>query len=185
MSDVPIRAHDKARKVLCPDCGALLSARGLQGHRRLSHGVAADRPNREEPSSLVRKQQAEQAFDYLPQLVRAFDELLGLLRRLETRLDRLEQAQPALHSQPRLQRPSDALAVEQSLRSVLDEIARVESKSRTAGIDRSATDKTAEELALEETHFLELGKLRRRQASLLFRLRELQGEDYSDEALCS
>jgi hypothetical protein len=185
MSEAPIRAASNSRKVLCPECGALFSARGLQGHRRLSHGVAVGRAEGEEPSSLVRTKQAQETFDYLPQFVRAFDELLGLLRRLETRLERLEQARPDLLTAVRLQQASDAKAVEQSLRSVLDEIARIESRSRELCVGPGPNEKSSEALELEKTHFLELGKLRRRQASLLFRLRELQGEDYSDEALCS
>jgi hypothetical protein len=185
MSEAPIRATENARKVLCPDCGSLFSARGLQGHRRLSHGVGVDRSTHDEPTSLVRKKQAEQALDYLPQLVHAFDELLGLLRRLDSRLDRLEKTRPELLSPVRAQASNDVLSVEQSLRGLLDEIHRVESQSRELGSDRSPDEKSAEEAELEKTTYLELGKLRRRQAALLFRLREMQGEDCSDEALCS
>jgi hypothetical protein len=192
MSDPSIRASQIARKVLCPDCGALLSARGLQGHRRLSHGIAADRaadrlPERAsdtEPGSLVRRKEPESSVEFLPQLVRSFDELLALLRRLESRLENLENSSAERAAIAR-QRQSDARVVEESLHSVLNEISRVQNQWRAVGAARGVAPKSDADTALEETTFVELGKLRRRQASLLFRLRELEGEDRSDEALCS
>jgi len=173
-----------ANRVACPECGESFSSRGLPGHRRMRHGTFIARTPSTEPSSVLPAEKARQGVEYLPELVRAFDELLALLKKLEVHLVRLDEARERVFLNPPPCNETLARSLEHSLGDLLTEIARVEADARQRTSSWSGTTPNAEQKALEETTFCEIGKLRRQQAHLLFRLRELRGQDASD-ALCS
>jgi hypothetical protein len=177
------KTQDAAR-VTCPECGETFSSRGLPGHRRMRHGTVVARAKAYEPPALLPSQQPVETIEFLPQLVRAFDELLVLLRKLETHLTRHDEAREraAMHAVP----GGDTVArsLEQSLGNILAEISRIEANARERSTAWGGSPPSPEARELEETTYTEIGKLRRKQAHLLFRLRELRGQDASD-ALCS
>ena len=173
-----------ANRVACPECGECFSSRGLPGHRRMRHGTFISRTPAAEPSSVLPAEKNVQGVEYLPQLVRAFDELLALLKKLEVHLVRLDEARERVFLNPPPCNETLARSLEHSLGDLLAEIARVEADARERTSSRGATPISAEQRKLDETTYTEIGKLRRQQAHLLFRLRELRGQDASD-ALCS
>jgi hypothetical protein len=177
------KTQDAAR-VTCPECGESFSSRGLPGHRRMRHGTVVSRARVYEPAALLPSHQATEAVEFLPQLVRAFDELLVLLRKLETHLTRHDEARERVSQHSVSGGDAVARSIEQSLGNILAEIARVEANARERSTSWGGPPSSAEQRELEETTYTEIGKLRRKQAHLLFRLRELRGQDASD-ALCS
>jgi hypothetical protein len=66
----------------------------------------------------------------------------------------------------------------------LGEIARVKEETDRQLAAWGGRAATEEQKTLEQTSFHTLGSLRRRQASLLFRMQEARGEDAIDNALC-
>ena len=174
----------EANRVACPECGETFSSRGLPGHRRMRHGTFIVRTPAAEPSSVLPADKTQQGIEYLPQLVRAFDELLGLLKKLEVHLVRLDEARERVFLNPPPCNETLARSLEHSLGDILAEIARVEADARKRTSNWGGSPLNAEQKQLEETTYCEIGKLRRQQAHLLFRLRELRGQDASD-ALCS
>jgi hypothetical protein len=186
MTDGLNREITHAPQVACPECGILFSARGLAPHRRMRHGTIAVRTTTIDPAPALPSEKVMQTIDFLPQLVRAFDEMLALLRRLEghvVELERVRQRELANGASSN-NGEAAARALEQSLHDVLIRIARVEEDARkhTTGGATNAPEE-AQKL-LEETTHRQLGKLRKQQARLVFQLRELRGEECGD-ALCS
>jgi hypothetical protein len=174
----------EASRVTCPECGDSFSSRGLPGHRRMRHGTFITRAGGNEPGAVLPAEKTLQGVEYLPQLVRAFDELLVLLKKLEVHLVRLDEARERVFLNPPPCSETLARSLEHSLGDILAEIARVEAGARERTSALGDTPQSAEQKQLEETTYTEIGKLRRQQAHLLFRLRELRGQDASD-ALCS
>jgi hypothetical protein len=150
----------------------------------MRHGTLVVRTAAPEPNAALPAERRVQGIEYLPQLVNALDEMLSLLKKLEAHLVKLDEARErAILSQP----PGGetlARSLEHSLGDILTEIARVEADARRRSSARGEDPPSQEQKALEETTHTEIGKLRRKQAHLLFRLRELRGQDASD-ALCS
>jgi|SoiMethySBSTD1v2_1073268.scaffolds.fasta_scaffold220869_3 hypothetical protein len=177
MSDAPmIPDRQPLRQVACPECGELFAPRGMASHRRMRHGVAPAAVN-ELGATLAR--------------------IAEVLERLETRLDARSAPEPAA---PKVQgepgEPPPALpsrpatrgvelrVLEHGLREVMEEIAKVKSETERQIVAWGGHAETDEQRALEETSYRRLGNLRRRQASLLFRLQEARGEDAVDNLLC-
>jgi hypothetical protein len=152
----------------------------------MRHGLIAVRTTIE-PAPALPSEKVMQTIDFLPQLVRAFDEMLALLRRLEGHVVELERVRQreVLNSANSNSGEAAARALEQALHDVLSRIARIEADARehTRGGATNATEDTQK--LLDETTHRQLGKLRKQQAKLVFQLRELRGEECGDEALCS
>jgi hypothetical protein len=177
MSDAPIIPERPPQQVPCPECGVGFSPRGIAAHRRMRHGVASVAAN-ELGTTLTRIAEA--------------------LERLEARLG--PASPPPVAPDPRSDKeaidPPPALPsslgaratelriLERSLREVLNEIARVKSDTERQIAEWGGRVPTDERRALEQTSYQRLGTLRRRQASLLFRLQEARGEDAIDNSLC-
>ena len=170
MTDEPILPERHKRLVECPECGEGFSPRGIASHRRLRHGVAAA-PAGEIGVTLTR--------------------IANVLERLDAKLagepssavGSATEPPPALPAMAQ-SRTLEMRILERTLREVLGEIARVkeETERQIAAWGGSAT--TEEQRILRQTSFLQLGTLRRRQASLLFRLQETRGDDATDNLLC-
>lgn len=123
--------------------------------------------------------------------------LADVLERLESRLDSPEttgqgsggrngthlEPPPALPSTLG-SRASDLRVLERGLREVLTEISRVKVETERQMAELESRASPEEQKALEQTSYMMLGNLRRRQASLLFRLQEARGEDAVDNSLC-
>ena len=177
MPDEPISPERGPQQVECPECGGSFSPRGIASHRRMRHGVAPVAAN-ELGATLLR--------------------IAEVLERLETRLEpdgssNGAEAPPSdakpIDPPPAL--PSSAGArttelgvLERGLREVMGEIARVKSETEQQIAAWAGRTPTEEQRAVEQTSYQVLGTLRRRQASLLFRLMEARGEDAVDNSLC-
>jgi hypothetical protein len=188
MTDGLNRAITHALQVACPECGVLFSARGLAPHRRMRHGTIAVRTTTIEPAPALPSEKVMQTIDFLPQLVRAFDEMLALLRRLEghvVELERVRQRELANGASSNSNGEAAARALEQALNDVLTRIARIEADARKNTMGGAPNAPEEAQKQLEETTHRQLGKLRKQQARLVFQLRELRGEECGDEALCS
>lgn len=177
MSDAPIIPERPPHQVECPECGGIFSPRGISAHRRMRHGVAPAAAN-ELSATLAR--------------------LTEVLERLESRLDpgstRSEaegsrsdtetiDPPPALPSSLGA-RATELRVLERGLREVLTEIARVKTETERQIAAWGGEAPSDEQKSLEQTSYQRLGSLRRRQASLLFRLQEARGEDAIDNSLC-
>jgi hypothetical protein len=124
--------------------------------------------------------------------------LANVLERLESRLDGAEapayasngrHGESAIEPPPALPstlgtRASDLRVLERGLREVLTEISRVKVETERQMAELESRASPEEQKALEQTSYMMLGNLRRRQASLLFRLQEARGEDAIDNSLC-
>ena len=124
--------------------------------------------------------------------------LADVLERLESRLDSPETTgknggartdEPPIDPPPALpsslgSRASDLRVLERGVREVLAEIARVKNETERQLAEVEGRASPEEQKALEQTSYMMLGNLRRRQASLLFRLQEARGEDAIDNSLC-
>jgi hypothetical protein len=177
MSAAPIIPERPPQQVPCPECGGSFSPRGIASHRRLRHGVASAAAN-ELGATLTRIAEA--------------------LERLEARLGPASPPPPAndvpsnaeaIDPPPALPstlgaRATELRILERSLRDVLNEIARVKSETERQIAEWGGHAPSEERKALEQTSYQMLGTLRRRQASLLFRLQEARGEDAIDNSLC-
>ena len=150
----------------------------------MRHGTVITRATSIEQGALLPSEKSAEAIEYLPQLVSAFGEMLVLLKKLEAHLTTLEQSRDRAILQSQWNAESLASSLEHSLGDILAEIARVESSARERNSTWGGSPSNAEQRELEETTYVEIGKLRQQQANLLFRLRELRGQDASD-ALCS
>lgn len=144
MQDPQEAGSGRDRKIECPECGVLLSPRGMAGHRRLKHGVAST-PKVAPEEGLVGVRAALEA-------------ITGALDRIDRRMTQLEGEVP--------QRSADQGREIDELRKELDaivsEIARAKASYKALGHAEGATDR--------EEYKKELGRLRRRQAVLLFRM---------------
>lgn len=177
MSDAPIIPERPPHQVPCPECGGNYSPRGISAHRRMRHGVAPDAAS-ELRATLTR--------------------IAEVLERLESRLE--EGRSPADANAPRSDakpidpppalpstsgaRATELRILERGLREVLNEIARVKTETERQIAAWGGEAPIDEQKALEQTSYQMLGTLRRRQASLLFRLQEARGEDAVDNSIC-
>ena len=177
MSDAPITPGRPPNEVACPECGVRFSRRGISSHRRLRHGVV--------PPAVT-------------ELGETLTRIAEVLERLEARLEpetapkgtaKTPSATDPIEPPPALPSPPSARATELSilergLREVMSEIARVKRETERQLAVWGARAPADERKALEKTTYQVLGNLRRRQASLLFRLQEARGEDAIDNSLC-
>jgi hypothetical protein len=158
--------------VACPECGRMFVRRGLAAHRRMRHGPGS--PPETDPSAKTSPVDAVA-------IARALDDLAQAVGRLDARIDRLlaaPQPAPALPS-PTVQAgppPSAKQTLESELDALLTEIARVRDEGEAAR-SQSADGGTTIEPAVRQ----HLGKLRRRQVSILARLLDLEGDPVADE----
>jgi hypothetical protein len=174
MSDAPISPGRPERFLECPECGERFAPRGFAAHRRMRHGITPD----------------------------AAVELAGTLSRIAAVLERLDERLAAEEKagEPKASTggPEDGVArgtdpeairaalpsrsarttagklLEQGLRDVMDEIARVKRETDTQ-ISRHGQPMTEEQKVLERTAFQVLGTLRRRQAELIYRMQTETG----------
>jgi hypothetical protein len=168
--------------VACPECGRLFSRRGLAAHRRMRHGPGSP-PETVVAAELPGPLPALPRVDDNAAIARALEAVAIAVTRLEARLDQVLAAgraapAPAPASVPTVTAPqaravTDKLALERELCTLLAEIARVRAECASAtGDERPAVDAQAH---------ARLGKLRRRQASILARLLQLDGDPGGDE----
>lgn len=132
------------RKVRCPECRAELSPRGLAGHLRLKHGVTPA-PKAATGVDLSAVQETLLA-------------ITGALDRMGERLEHIEsnnQSRDAAHGE-----------VVDGLRRELDEVVRSITERKASYTE----DGDGEDPERQEAIRRELGRLRRRQAVLLFRM---------------
>lgn len=137
----------EARRVPCPECGQEFSARGLPAHRRQRHGAGVQAPL---PSS-VPESMASQLLSALQLLGGAVANIDERMRVMETSSSRKET--PA-EEQQRLER---------ELAELLQEVSRLQRTTASLHPDGEAGP------LIEE-----LGRLRREQARLVFRIDELK-----------
>lgn len=130
------------RKVSCPECRAQVSPRGLAGHRRLKHGLAP----------------APKAEADLGAVQETLTAITGALDRLDERLEHIE-----VHNRSRDAAHGEVI---DGLRRELDEVVR----SITERKARYDEDGDRDDPERQEAIRRELGRLRRRQAVLLFRM---------------
>lgn len=146
------------RRVVCPECGLEFASRGLNGHRRLQHGVGV-------PPALPAAVPEGLAHEILG--------ALELLRGAATRIE--EHVQQA--SRERAEEPAaEARRLEQELAELLQRIAAVE---RIAAGARPAECVAGAGAGAGGGG--ELRRLRREQARLVFRLDELKSGVPNDE----
>jgi hypothetical protein len=165
MSDAPNTPDRTPHEVACPECGESFSPRGIATHRRMRHGTA--------PAAVE-------------ELGTTLTRIAEVLERLESRLEpaAATKERPAAPPVPLGERATDLGVLERGLHDVLNEIARVKTETERQIAACRARAQSEEQKALEQTSFQMLGNLRRRQASLLFRLQEARGEDAIDNSLC-
>ncbi len=153
MSDEPINPGRPSRSLDCPECGESFAPRGMASHRRMRHGITPDA-----------------AVELSGTLAR----IANVLERLDARLseskarDAAEEVAAPFPSARRVESPTQLL--EEGLRQVLSEIARVKQQTEAQLMSLGERKRSEEEMRLEETTFQTLSSLRRRQAELLYRL---------------
>lgn len=164
----------------CPECGRMFVPRGLAAHRRMRHGPGS--PPETDPGT------KSGAMDTVA-IARALDDLARAVGQLDARIDRLLDSRmdpllaapepaPALPTRS-ASTPSAKESLERELDALLAEIARV----RTEGVG-ALVQASEGEAATEHELRLRLGKLRRRQTSILSRLREIDGDPGAEELDC-
>jgi len=158
MSDEPINPGRPSRSIDCPECGESFAPRGIASHRRMRHGIT--------PEAAV-------------ELSGTLSRIATVLERLDARLsevkaadattrDAAEDVAAPFPSRKPVETPGKLL--QEGLREVLAEIARVkqETEAQLGSLgERTLSD---EQRLLEKTTFQTLSSLRRRQAELLYRL---------------
>ena len=165
----------------CPECGQSFSRRGLAAHRRMRHGAGA-RQEQVVAADVPGPLPALPRVDDNAAIARALEAVAVAVMRLEARLDQViavgrtvpvvvPTPVPAATA-PAMPKFSDKDALERELCTVLAEIARVRENCEPATSERPAAD--------DDVH-AQLGKLRRRQASILARLLQLDGDPGGDE----
>jgi len=176
MSDAPISPGRNERFLECPECGEFFAPRGFAAHRRMRHGIT--------PDAAV-------------ELAGTLTRIAAVLERLDARLaaetsaDSTNSAdseetrdgaprttdpdaiRPALPSKSA--RTTAGLLLEQGLRDVMDEIARVKRETERQIRRTRGEQMTEEEKLLERTALQVLGTLRRRQADLIYRMQTETG----------
>ena len=166
---LPANGRD-TRHVACPECGELFVPRGIAAHRRMRHGVVTPAGPFQVaaplPSSAARAEEESR-------LLAAFERIARAVESIDARLAARAPAAPAAPlghvGQP------DTAALEASLNGVLAEIERVKAEAREQATRWGGVPQNEEQRALEQTTYMRLGQLRRRQAGILFRMQE--GDD--------
>lgn len=179
MSDAPISPGRNERFLECPECGEFFAPRGFAAHRRMRHGIT--------PDAAV-------------ELAGTLTRIAAVLERLDARLAAEETAGQSNDGAPASTDPEDIPAalpsksarttagklLEQGLRDVMDEIARVKRQTESQIGHAAGQSKTEEQKILERTAFQVLGTLRRRQADLIYRMQTETGTNgNSIDALAS
>ena len=171
MSDAPISPGRNERFLECPECGEFFAPRGLAAHRRMRHGIT--------PDAAV-------------ELAGTLSRIAAVLERLDARLAAEETPETSGTTQDSAPRTTDpdtvraalpsksarttaGLLLEQGLRDVMDEIARVKRETERQIRRTRGEQMTEEEKVLERTAFQVLGTLRRRQADLIYRMQTETG----------
>jgi hypothetical protein len=166
MSDAQVTPGRFPRPIECPECGETFDARGITPHRRMRHGIGPEAAT---------------------ELAGTLSRLAQVLERMDERLDRVEKEvardEKDAPVQPSAPVDGEAHTLEHGLNDVLAEIARVKTETEREIAAWGGHPQTDEQKALEQTSFQKLGTLRRRQASLLFRLMEAKGEEGVDPPL--
>ena len=181
------RAASSAMEVACPECGRMFGRRGLATHRRMRHAPGSPpetTPAQHAPAPPIPPSDATplHLFDTTA-IARALDSLAHVVGRLDGHLDRILTASPAAAEEPaqaasQAATPlTDRQVLERELHALLTEIARVRSEAA------SIQDPTDSEGTTTADQHKQLGKLRRRQAAILARLLELDGDPGADDLL--
>lgn len=180
------RAARGVTEVACPECGRMFGRRGLATHRRMRHAPGSPpetTPAQHAPTPPTPSDATPLHLFDTTAIARALDTLAHVVGRLDGHLDRILSAPPAgaeesAQSGPQPATPlTDKQVLERELHALMTEIARVRSET-VAPQDPSETDRAT----TPERH-KQLGKLRRRQASILARLLELEGDPGADDLL--
>ena len=163
MSDEPINPARPSRSADCPECGESFAPRGMASHRRMRHGITPDA--------------AVELGGTLARIAEVLERLDARLTEARTR-DAADSVVAPFPSARRADSPTKLL--EEGLRQVLAEIARVKQQTETQLGSRGDRQRSDEEAHLEETTFQTLSSLRRRQAELLYRL-QTEGQSNGQE----
>lgn len=147
--------------VLCPECGQSFSARGISAHRRQRHGLA--------PAPALPRA-AEEGNASLSTILDALSSLQETAARLESKLNSLEGVIDARETSA-----AETARLERELGQLLLCIAHLKS----AGL--ASTKVRAQETAAEQHASLELARMRRDQARIVYRLEELRQGFASDD----
>lgn len=164
MDTAPPANGRETRHISCPECGELFVPRGIAAHRRMRHGVVA--PSGPFPIAAPLPSSTARV-DEGSRLVLAFERIARALESIDERL--AARAPAAVESAAR---EPDPASLEASLSGVLAEIESVKNEAREQASRWGGTPQNDEQRALEQTTFLRLGQLRRRQAGILFRMQE-------------
>lgn len=169
---LPANGRD-TRHVACPECGELFVPRGIAAHRRMRHGVvtpagpfqvAAPLPS--SPARAEEESRLLAAFERIARAVESIDARLAARAPVILGAPIAPAAPVGQIGQP------DTAALEASLNAVLAEIERVKAEAREQATRWGGVPQNEEQRALEQTTYVRLGQLRRRQAGILFRLQE-------------
>jgi hypothetical protein len=147
--------------VVCPDCGQSFTARGLSGHRRQRHGIA---PAPALPAA------AERIREHLPAILDALSMLQESVARIEGQLVSRESLVEAVET--------PAEEIERRDRELADLLLRI-SELKRGGLAATDFRAPASEAALRSS--LELARLRREQARIVYRIQELRLGCASDD----
>lgn len=166
--------------VPCPDCGERFHPRGLASHRRHRHAGLAKLMSVDEPATPAEtpREDAAPARDEAPRAAEADPEVLGLLRELrsgmhelQVRLDGMERLLGSRADEVPTEGDSLSDEEQQRLRAELDAVLEEidAEKSKLAEYERVAGEQAA---ACDARHAFHrtLGRLRRRQFGILFRM---------------
>lgn len=187
MSLWPSRGIRAGSAVACPECGREFARRGLATHRRMRHGPSSP-PEIDPPAPIpaTRDDTAliARALDETAMIARALDSLAQVVGRLDSRLDGILAQQAVDPAKPEPVAPAasvaaggtDKQALERELDAVLAEIARLRADSEATAAAQPDGERRPEPAACKR-----LGKLRRRQATILSRLLEIEGDPGADE----
>ena len=146
---------------VCPECGEQFTARGLSGHRRLRHGVT---PAPALPS-------------YPDRVTEGITAIMNAIVGLQDAVLRTEQRVIAMrHMAPQAETPAaEMVRLKKELGELLESIALL----KQTGLASTTIRRPATEAEVHAT--LELARLRREQARLVFRLEELRSGRPNDD----
>lgn len=173
-------ASPRSERVRCPECGEFFSKRGLAGHRRFKHGEnvkpSPARTPEEVALELERARAVLPGVDAVKAQTHLLAEMVDLLKGLDARLERIEAC--ALTASVRGSEEELSAAEEQAPGGAEDGECREEikrlSKELQEVLKRIAVLRQERQSSDEEERIVEidrqLGRLRMRQAGLLFRL---------------
>ena len=179
MAESPNTTSSSVDKLACPECGREFTRRGLAPHRRMSHSIA--------PAPALPAPSAADV-NVIAEIARTIDTLSRTVEQLDQKVDRVLHASTAATSEARAADLGDATlamksALKRNLEAVLNEIARVRIEFERELHKWGGVASTDEQRGREHTTNVELGRLRRQQTEILYRLSQL-GTDDSPIDLC-